>query len=294
MMVGMIESRRNGHPVRVGIKLSQQLTSIEQQRAMWRLADEAGFDHLWIFDHFNPIGGAPLDGVIWEGWTLLAAMAEATSRVRIGNMVTGNTYRHPGVLAKMATTVDHLSGGRLEFGLGAAWAEVEHKMLGIEFPAVGERLRRLDEACTVIKKIWTDEKADFVGRYYTLTGALAHPKPLQQPYPPIWIGGGGEQRTLRIVARHADVWNHGGGPVETALHKVEVLDRHCDEIGRNPADIRLSVQVRYSADDPDLTLKELEGFRQAGFTELIVIVSEPNSAGKAEAVGREVLPRFRD
>ena len=293
-MVGMIASRRNSHPVRVGIKLSQQLNTIEQQRAVWRLADEAGFDHLWIFDHFNPIGGAPLDGVIWEGWTLLAAMAEATSRVRIGNMVTGNTYRHPGVLAKIATTVDHLSAGRLEFGIGAGWAEVEHTMLGLDFPGVGERLRRLDEACTVIKKLWTEERADFDGRYYNLTGALANPKPVQRPYPPIWIGGGGEQRTLRIVATHADVWNFAGGPVETAIHKVEVPERHCGDIGRDPAEIRLSVQLRFNSDDVDLFLREVESFSQAGFTELIVIVSEPDSLGKAEAVAGEVLPRFRD
>jgi F420-dependent oxidoreductase-like protein len=293
-MVGMIASRRNSHPVRVGIKLSQQLNTIEQQRAVWRLADEGGFDHLWIFDHFNPIGGAPLDGVIWEGWTLLAAMAEATSRVRIGNMVTGNTYRHPGVLAKIATTVDHLSAGRLEFGIGAGWAEVEHTMLGLDFPGVGERLRRLDEACTVIKKLWTEERADFDGRYYNLTGALANPKPVQRPYPPIWIGGGGEQRTLRIVATHADVWNFAGGPVETAIHKVEVLERHCADVGRDPAEIRLSVQLRFNGDDIDLFLREVESFSQAGFTELIVIVSEPDSLRKAEAVAGEVLPRFRD
>ncbi len=293
-MVGMIASRRNSHPVRVGIKLSQQLNTIDQQRAVWRLADDAGFDHLWIFDHFNPIGGAPLDGVIWEGWTLLAAMAEATSRVRIGNMVTGNTYRHPGVLAKIATTVDHLSAGRLEFGIGAGWAEVEHTMLGLDFPGVGERLRRLDEACTVIKKLWTEERADFDGRYYHLTSALANPKPVQRPYPPIWIGGGGEQRTLRIVATHADVWNFAGGPVETAIHKVEVLERHCADVGRDPAEIRLSVQLRFNADDVDLFLREVESFRQAGFTELVVIVAEPDSLRKAEAVAGEVLPRFRD
>lgn len=293
MMVGMIASRRNNHPVRVGVKLSQQGCTIEQQRAMWRFADQAGFDHLWIFDHFNPIGGAPLDGVIWEGWTLLAAMAEATSRVRIGNMVTGNTYRHPGVLAKVATTVDHLSNGRLEFGLGASWAEVEHTMLGVNFPGVGERIRRLDEACTLIKKLWTEERADFDGRYYTLTGALANPKPAQQPHPPVWIGGGGEQKTLRVVAKHADVWNYAGGPLEAAVHKVEVLEQHCQDVGRDPAEIRLSVQLRYGGDDLDLLLRELESFCRAGFTELIVIVAEPDSLRKAEVVARDVLPRFR-
>jgi F420-dependent oxidoreductase-like protein len=289
----MTESRVSSHPVHVGLKFSQQLCTIEQQREVWRIADEAGFDHLWDFDHFHPIGAAPLDGDIFDGWSLLAAMAEATTRVRLGNMVTGNTYRHPTVLAKIATTVDHLSGGRLEFGLGGAWAEVEHTMLGIEFPGVGERLRRLDEACHVIKKLWTEEKADFDGRYYHLQGAFANPKPVQKPHPPIWIGGGGERKTLRIVAEHADVWNMAGGDVDMARHKVEVLERHCADVGRDPAEIRLSVQLRFDESDADATLRDAESFLQAGFTELVVIVGEPNAAARAERVAREVLPRLR-
>jgi F420-dependent oxidoreductase-like protein len=282
----------NGHPIHVGLKFSQQMCTIEQQREAWLIADQAGFDHLWDFDHFHPIGDSPLDGPIFDGWSLLAAMAQATTRVRLGNMVTGNTYRHPAVLAKMATTVDHLSGGRLEFGLGGAWAEVEHTMLGLDFPGVGERLRRLGEACQVIKKLWTEERADFDGRYYRLQGALANPKPVQRPYPPIWIGGGGEQKTLRIVAEHADVWNMAGGTLDVALHKVEVLKRHCDDVGRDPAEIRLSVQLRFDASDPDATLRSAEEFLQAGFTELVVIVGEPDARGKAERVAREILPRL--
>jgi F420-dependent oxidoreductase-like protein len=289
----MSESRPGSHPVRVGLKFAQQLCTVEQQREVWRVADEAGFDHLWDFDHFHPIGGAPLDGDIFDGWSLLAAMAEATDRVRLGNMVTGNTYRHPAVLAKIATTVDHLSGGRLEFGLGGAWAEVEHTMLGIDFPGVGERLRRLDEACQVIKKLWTEERSDFDGRYYRLQGALASPKPVQRPHPPIWIGGGGERKTLRIVARHADVWNMAGGSLDVARHKVEVLERHCADVGRDPAEIRLSVQLRFNTDDADVTLRDAEAFLRAGFTELIIIVGQPDAAGRAERVAREVLPRLR-
>src|SRR6266487_4373327 len=181
-MEGMIASRRNGHPTRVGIKLSQQLCTIDQQRAIWRLADEAGFDHLWVFDHLNPIGSAPLDGDIYEGWTLMAAMAQATGRVRIGNMVTGNTYRHPGLLAKVATTVDHLSGGRLEFGLGAGWAENEHTMLGLPFGTTSDRADWLEEACEVIRSLWTRERTSFAGKHYQLAGAIAEPKPVQQPH----------------------------------------------------------------------------------------------------------------
>src|SRR3712207_4661350 len=159
------------HPPRLGIKHSPQNTTIENLRAVWRVADEAGFDHVWGFDHFNPIF-SDVRGPIYEGWMLLAAMAEATERARIGLMVTGNTYRHPGVLAKMAVTVDHLSGGRLEFGIGAAWAEAEHTMLGLPFGTVGERIRRMGEACPLIRALWTsDEPVDFDGRYYKLTGA---------------------------------------------------------------------------------------------------------------------------
>jgi F420-dependent oxidoreductase-like protein len=290
----MIASRRDRHPLRLGLKLSQQLCTLEQQRAVWRLADDAAFDHLWIFDHFNPIGGAPLEGDIWEGWTLLAAMAEATSRVRIGNMVTGNLYRHPGVLAKIATTVDHLSGGRLEFGLGAGWAEVEHTMLGLDFPRVGERIRRFGEACVVIKKLWTEEAADFEGRYYRLQGAIANPKPAQRPHPPFWIGGGGEQKTLRIVAEHADVWNFAGGPLEMALHKVEVLERHCADVGRDPAEIRLSTQLRMMDGDLDGLLGRVEQFGEAGFTEIVLIASGPDPVAMSELFAEKALPRFRD
>src|SRR5215471_5417279 len=251
----MTESRPNAHAVHVGLKFPQQQCTIDQQREVWRVADEAGFDHLWNFDHFHPIAGAPLDGPVFDGWSMLAGMAEATKHVRIGSMVTGNTYRHPAVLAKIATTVDHLSGGRLEFGLGAAWAEVEHTMLGLDFPGVGERLRRLDEACRVVKKLWTEDKAEFEGRYYRLEGAFASPKPVQRPHPPIWIGGGGERRTLRTVAEHADVWNMAGGTTDVARHKVEVLRRHCADVGRDPAEIRLSVQIRFDGADVDATLR---------------------------------------
>src|SRR5690606_3728938 len=134
---------------------------------------------------------------VFEAWTQLATLAEATERVRVGCMVTGNTYRHPGVVAKMAATVDHFSGGRLEFGFGAGWAEREHTMLGLHFGTVGERADRFDEACQVVKALWTQPTASFAGEHYTLTDAVSYPKPLQRPHPPIWIGGRGRKRTLR-------------------------------------------------------------------------------------------------
>src|SRR3954466_9298576 len=148
------------YPVRIGLKLSNQNTNAAELRAIWQVADEGGFDHLWNFDHFAAIMTDPVIDVL-EGWTLLGAMAEATSRVRIGCMVTGNTYRHPAVLAKMAVTVDHLSGGRLEFGLGAAWAEIEHTMLDLEFGTVRQRIERLDEACELIALLFREQRSTY-------------------------------------------------------------------------------------------------------------------------------------
>jgi len=275
----------------LGIKLSPQNCAIEDLRAVWRIADEAGFDHLWAFDHFNPIF-ADVAGDMFEGMTLLAAMAEATSRVRIGLMVTGNTYRHPGVLAKMATTIDHLSDGRLEFAVGASGAEVEHTMLGIPFHTAGERIRRLGEALTVCRKLWTGDSVSFAGRYYTLTEAVQNPKPLQRPHPRIWVGGAGERLTLRVVAEHADVWNVIGS-VDDVVRKASVLDQHCADVGRDPATIQRSVQPRFDATDPVAMVDLLHAYIDAGFTENVVYIppgDEPVRA--AEIAAERVLPEI--
>jgi F420-dependent oxidoreductase-like protein len=276
----------------LGIKLSPQLCSLDDLRGVWDIADEAGFDHLWAFDHFNPIF-APVEADIYEGMTILTAMAVATRRVRVGLMVAGNTYRHPGVLAKMATTVDHLSGGRLEFGLGAAWAEVEHTKLGLPFYTTGQRIRRLGEALTVIRKLWTEESSDFDGKYYQLAEAVQNPKPVQTPYPPIWIGGSGEQLTLRVVAEHADVWNVMGS-VEECVRKAEVLARHCEDVGRDPAEIRRSTQLQFDPDKPEDMVRELEAFVEAGFEDNIIYLRSGGEPVKAaEIAAAQVLPRFK-
>jgi len=258
-------------PVRIGLKLSQQNTDVAELRAIWQVADEGGFDHLWNFDHFAAIMAEPVLDVL-DGWTLLGAMAEATSRVRIGCMVTGNTYRHPAVLAKMAVTIDHLSAGRLEFGIGAAWAEIEHDMLGIEFGTAGRRVEWLDEACQVIKSLFTEERTNFEGAHYTLRDAIANPKPMQRPYPPFWIGGRGERKTLLVIARHADVWNAPGGEPDEVARLAGILDAHCADIGRDPAEIRRSVQIRYSGDDEAL-LRSASEFAARNVRDLIVILS---------------------
>jgi F420-dependent oxidoreductase-like protein len=267
-------------PLRIGLKLSQQATDVAELRAIWQVADEGDFDQLWNFDHFAAIMGDPERDVL-EGWTLLGAMAEATSRVRIGCMVTGNTYRHPAVLAKMAVTIDQLSGGRLELGIGAAWADIEHEMLGIDFGTAGRRVAWLDEACTLMKLLFTQERTTFDGERYTLRDAIANPKPVQQPHPPFWIGGRGERKTLRVIARHADVWNAPGGEPDEVARLAGILDAHCADVGRDPAEIRRSVQVRYDGDD-DALLRSAEAFAQRNIRDLIVILAPGGARATAE------------
>lgn len=210
-------------------------------------AEATGWDGIWYADHFMP--NAPDTQVPWpECWTTLAALATCIPRVRIGSLVAGNTYRHPAVLAKMAATIDHISGGRMVLGLGAGWQENEHRQYGIPFYTLGERLARLDEACALIKGLYSQAETDFDGRYYQLEGATLEPKPVQQPMP-LLIGGGGERVTLRIAARWADEWNVWGTP-ETLRHKIGVLQRHCEELGRDPARIHKSAQaLLFMSDD---------------------------------------------
>jgi F420-dependent oxidoreductase-like protein len=279
------------HPLRVGLNLVPQHTDVEALRTVWRIADEAGFDHVWNFDHFAPIFSDP-KGPVLEAWTLLGAMAQATRRARIGVMVTGNVYRHPGVLAKMAVTVDHLSGGRLEMGIGAGWAENELAMLGMPVPGVGERVSRLREAVRLMKLLWTQEVSSFEGRYYRLADAVSAPKPLQKPHPPVWIGGRGERRTLRIVAEEADVWNVVGAPPEEGARLSRVLDAHCEAVGRDPATLRRSASIRFGGDVPQ-ALDALARYFELGFTELVIGLAPANPGRDAEKAAAELLPELR-
>ncbi|MBV9920470.1 MAG: LLM class F420-dependent oxidoreductase [Pseudonocardia sp.] len=276
------------HPLRFGLKLSQAAT-IDTLTAVWRIADDSGFDHCWDMDHFASLGGDDaLD--IFEAWTLLAGMAARTSRTRIGCSVTGNTYRHPAVLAKAAVTVDHLSGGRLEFGIGAGWAENEHTMLGLPFGTARDRADRLEEALPIIRSLWTEARTTSAGKHYRLVDAVAEPKPVQTPHPPIWIGGTGRRRTLRMAAEHAAVWNAPGGRPEQVAELSAVLDGHCAAIGRDPAEIRRSVQIRVPADVSALA-EQVRGFIAVGVTEIILIVAA-DPVGQAERVAA-LLPDLR-
>jgi F420-dependent oxidoreductase-like protein len=291
----------------IGLFFRPQGYSIDLMRDVWRMADEAGFDHLWACDHLVAIGPDP-DQPLFEAWTSLAAMAALTSRVRIGLQVSGNLYRHPGLLAKIAVTVDHLSNGRLEMAIGAAWNEPEFRMLGMHFPGTRERIERLDEACTVLKALWTEDRASFDGCYYTLDAAACEPKPIQQPHPPLWVGGSGPKRTLRVVARHADVWS-ASGSLEADIESSRILNEHCAAIGRDPTEIRRSATVRWADDrhggplrvvtdmssDIQTTCSMAEQYAEAGFEELIIQINaaQPDALRVVEASAFEVLPRLR-
>jgi alkanesulfonate monooxygenase SsuD/methylene tetrahydromethanopterin reductase-like flavin-dependent oxidoreductase (luciferase family) len=197
----------------------------------------------------------------------------------------------------MATSVDHLSGGRLEFAVGAGWAEYEHQMLDLAHGTVGQRLERLDEACQIFKRLWTEDVVSFEGRHYHLTGAIANPKPVQQPHPPIWIGGRGERKTLRLVARHADLWNVSAGDPTEDIRLSGVLDGHCAEIGRDPAEVRRTVQLYYSG-DVDAFLAAADPYLCAGFSEIIVSLAGP-AAGRApvpdaESAAAHLLPKLHE
>jgi F420-dependent oxidoreductase-like protein len=276
-----------------GIKTAPQHTSYAAMLPIWQAADALPiFEHAWLFDHFAPIQG-DLDGPCLEGWTTLAALAAVTARIRVGLMVTGNTYRHPAVLAKIAATLDVISGGRLDLGLGAGWNEYEHASMGIPLYAPGERIRRLGEACEIIRRLFTQRLTDFDGRYYQLKEARCEPKPVQQPYPPFVIGGGGEQLTLRVAARYADVWNFSGSSVETFTHKVAVLHEHCAAVGRDPAAIRLSVQTAVDYANLASTAETVQRFVDAGATHLILNLRPPFPDGIVARLADEVIPRVR-
>src|SRR4051812_31376210 len=237
--------------MRFAIKTSPQDTTWADMLAVWQAADELDvFESGWTFAPFYPIFGDST-GPCLEGWVTLTALAQATSRLRVGVLVTGNVYRHPAVLANMAASLDHVSHGRLELGIGAGWNEEECSAYGIELPPLKQRFDMFDEACEVIVDLLTNTTTDFQGQHYQLKGARCEPKPVQRPHPPIVIGGGGERRTLRSVARFAQHWNFPGGTPEFFLQKRAVLARHCDGIGRDVDEIITSTHLRFG-DDGDV------------------------------------------
>ncbi len=222
-----------------------ELASIDGGAAKWAkaveiatLAEQLGFDSIWVYDHFHNVP-RPAHEAVFECWTTVAAISQLTSTIRLGQMVGCASYRNPALLAKITSTVDVISGGRLDWGIGAGWYENEYLAYGYDFPRPAERIARLADTVEIVKRMWSEPDATFGGRYLSVSGAQCDPKPLQQPHPPIWIGGGGEQLTLRVVAEHADYSNFGGD-LATWTHKRDVLRSHCDAVGRDAAEIRMT------------------------------------------------------
>lgn len=224
-----------------GIKTPLYHYGYEKLVRFWQGVEAAGYDSAWVADHFVPVT-TDSESPYLEGMVTLTALAAATQRLRVGPLVLCNSYRHPGLVAKMGAALDIVSGGRFELGLGAGYYQPEYDAYGIPFPSAATRIRQLGEAAQVIRLLWSESKANFQGRYYTLTEAMCEPKPLQRPHPPIWIGGMGEQLTLRMVARYADGWNASLVPLEVMRRKVEALEEHCQEAGRHPASVGRSLQ----------------------------------------------------
>jgi F420-dependent oxidoreductase-like protein len=275
--------------MRYAFKTAPEYTSWADLLAAWQEADELEiFESGWLFDHFYSVY-RDADGPCIEAWTAMAALAQATSRLRIGTLVSGIHYRHPAVLANMIATLDIISDGRLEVGLGAGWHEVETTAYGLELGTPGERSERLEEACEVITRLLTQESATFAGRHYALTNARCEPKPVQRPHPPICIGGGGERRTLRTVATYAQHWNFGRGSVAEFTHKRDVLRRHCADIGRDPSEITLSCHVYPDGMDMAPTRAHLAELEQEGLDLAIIYVFPPFRPGQMEQVA-ESLP----
>jgi F420-dependent oxidoreductase-like protein len=230
-------------PLRFGIQAGATDQTYAARRDYWREAERLGYDWASVSDHFvaNPATGAEETDPWLEGWTSLAALAEATTRIRVGMLVTSVGYRNPAVLAKMAATLDVISGGRLEFGIGAGYYEAEYRMYGIPFPPAPVRIAQMEEAIRICKLLWTQERATFVGEHFAISDAVCAPKPVQRPHPPIWIGGGGERKTLRVVAAHADGWSAFPGPIPQMRHKLDVLRGHCEAVGRDHGATRKQV-----------------------------------------------------
>jgi F420-dependent oxidoreductase-like protein len=252
--------------MRFGLDVAQQRMPWDEVVSRTRFAEDLGFDGAWGFDHFQPMYGEG-PGECFEGMTTLAALAGHTSRIRLGLLVTGVTYRHPSVLAAQAITVDHASHGRLELAIGAAWFDPEHHALGIDFPPTGERFDLLEDALEIMTRLFTGERVSYEGRRLQLSDAQMRPTPVQEPRPPIWIGGSGPRRTMPIVARWADMWHTFASPGSYPEQSAR-LDRLAEEAGRDPAAIGRAASLSLSAPVDDIR-REVDAWRDAGIDYLV-------------------------
>jgi alkanesulfonate monooxygenase SsuD/methylene tetrahydromethanopterin reductase-like flavin-dependent oxidoreductase (luciferase family) len=282
-----------------GIMTAPMQVEYQDVLRVWREADTIPeIEHAWLFDHFMPIGGDS-SGPIFEGWTLLSALAAATERLRLGLLVTSNRFRPPAILAKIATTVDIVSGGRLDFGIGAGsrpshpLARREYEAQGLPFLGFGDSVESLAEALTIVRRLWTEEEPfDVDGTHHQLVGAFQNPKPVQRPGPPIIIGGR-SSALLRVVAEHADLWNIPGGDIDDGISRGALLDRYCAEIGRDPAEITRSIHLGVDYEQPFSTREAIAEATDAGFTHIILGLSTPYPDKVAQWVADEIIAGFR-
>lgn len=280
---------------RFGIMTAPSQVSYHDILQVWRDADTIPeIEHAWLYDHLMPIGGDP-NGPTWEGWTLLSALAAQTTRLRLGLLVTSNRFRPPAMLAKIAATVDTVSAGRLEFGIGAGSrpsvpiARREYDAHGLPFLSAADAVGSLAEACTIIRRLWTEpEPFDFNGTYHHLTGAFGNPKPIQKPHPPIMIGGR-SSRTLRVVAEHADAWNYPGDDIDDAVRRSALLDRFCADIGRDPASIGRSLVLPVDYNQPSRTRTTSGRAIDSGFRHIVFILPPPYPANVARWLAEDVI-----
>jgi F420-dependent oxidoreductase-like protein len=308
--------------IKFGIQTGQQDVTYEQVLAIWKEAESLGFDSAWNFDHFIPIRG-DTDGPCLEAWTMLGALAAQTSKIRIGTLVNGNTYRNPALVAKMATTLDIISNGRFDLGMGAAWFEFEHTAYGFHFHSAKERAERLDEALQVITKLWGEDHPTFNGKYYSLQSAPFAPDNVQQPHPPIVIGGKGKKWIMPLVARYADAWNVPIGVTPKGIeNRREIIRAECQRVGRTPCDIEVQAfLVLFSITDvpfaggvlrlgarliedkrvaqsilagsPKQITEHIQTYVDAGATHIIMNIQPPYDPALLRRFAAEVMPNFR-
>ena len=261
---------------------------------IWQEVDTLGFATAFVFDHFIPFTGSP-SGPCLEAWTLLSALAAQTKHVHAGVLVTGNTYRHPAVLAKMAVTVDHISNGRLILGMGAGWFEAEHQMYGIPFSTSGTRARQLSEAVEVFKHLFIEEKSTFSGKYYQLKDAPFAPKAVQKPHPPLLIGGTGPKTILPLAARQANIWHfYGGSETEEIRQTCAAFDAVCRKVGRNPEEIEKATSLYPSqlAGDATEVVPRLQALADAGIRHVIIELSQPYDRQFLRRFAKDVISEF--
>ena len=321
----------NSHSPLFGVFIPQgwkmELAGIEGAQAQWQtsvdvavLAEKLGYDSIWVYDHFHNVP-KPAQEAVFECWTTIAAISQRTSRIRLGQMVGCNSYRNPGLLAKITSTVDVISGGRLDWGIGAGWYESEYKGYGYEFAKPSDRIGMLRETVEIVKSMWTNAETNYDGKYYKMSRANCDPKPLQQPTPPVWIGGGGEQLTLRVVAEHADVSNFGSS-LEEFTKKRAILQDHCRIIGRDEDTIRKTIssevfiretekevieagsknlwgepaeswRAKALVGTPEQVSEKIQKYLDAGCTGFIPWCADYPSTETLELFATKVIPNFR-